>query len=559
MPSHASAQTDFRQPPRLLARFAVYAGLAVVFAAVGALLLARFNAGSEAESDLSEDAAYVADELGRDDLARTAFIARVTADEKAQLDDLLGRVAAARAVERASLVSPGGTITYSTEHGLIGRPERALNGNMLTSRVQVRWLLDATRTRGTLVVQRDADAVAAEVRRSFLTQAALVVLALLLLYAALIPVFKRVTAALAEREARYRSLMEQASDAIFVADPNGRLMDVNEKACALLGYHQDELLGKHAMELMSIRDVAKLPLHMAELAAGKTILDERPVRKKDGSFLIGDISAKKLDDGRVLASIRDVTDRKRLENELREAHKLEAVGRFAGGIADDFSELLGSIALHTDALARRVGSDADLDEIRSATQLGGSLTSQLLAVGSKQTLHPESLDVNHGLSMMHKVLKGMVGERVKLLVRPGEGVDHIYADPEQIEKVIVDLVLHARDGMPGGGTITIETANVDFSQNGRSRRTAGGRHVMLAISDTGDRRDSESRPFGDAEEDGGERLGLGLAAVYGVVHQSGGSIGIESEPGVGTTVRIYLPSTDAAAELHTALSGAQSS
>jgi signal transduction histidine kinase len=227
------------------------------------------------------------------------------------------------------------------------------------------------------------------------------------------------------------------------------------------------------------------------------------------------------------------------------------VGRFAGGIADDFSELLGSIAKHADVLARRVGRDPDLDEILAATRWGGSLTSQLLAVGSKQTLHPEMLDVNATLARMQTVLQGMAGERVELRVNPGDGVEHVFADPDQVEKVIVDLVLHARDAMPGGGTVTIETANVDFSQNGRSRRTAGGRHVMLAISDTGDR-------GVDPEEDGGERLGLGLSAVYGVVHQSGGSIGVESEPGVGTTVRIYLPSSDVAAGLEAALSGAKS-
>ena len=558
MPVPDRPQTDFRQPPRLVARFAVFAGLAVVLAAVGALILARFNASTEAESELGEDAAYIADELGRDDLARTAFIDRVTVDEEAQLDELLGRVGAARDVARASLVSPEGTITYSTDHGLIGRPEGALGGgDMLTSRAPVRWLLDARRTRGTLVVQRDAATVAAEIRRTFLTQAALVIVALLLLYGALIPVFKRVTAALAEREARYRTLMEQASDAIFVADANGRLMDVNAKACELLGYHQDELLGKHAMELMSIGDVEQLPLHMAELNAGRTLLVERPIRRKDGTFLTGDISAKKLEDGRVLASIRDVTERKRLETELREAHKLEAVGRFAGGIADDFSELLESVAKHAEALARRVGADADVDEIRRATEWGGSLTAQLLAVGSKQNLHPEPVDLNETLERMRPMLQGMAGERVDVVLRRGKDVDHIFADPQQLSKVIVDLVLHARDGMPGGGTVTVESENVDFSQNGRSRRTAGGRHVMLAISDTGDRRGHDARPFAEGEEEGGERLGLGLAAVYGVVHQSGGSIGIESEPGVGTTVRIYLPSSDQRAELDTALGRAQ--
>lgn len=310
---------ELHGPPRLLLRFAVYAGVAVVLAAVGALLLARFSAAASAQDELSSDAHYIADELGRDDLVRVAFDGRVPVDIEAQLDEFLGRAAGARDVARTTLVAPDGTVTYSTDHALIGKRADALGSGMLDARASVRWVLETSRTRGTLVAERNEAAVAAEVRRTFLTQAALVVLALLVLYAALIPVFRRVTAELearnrrlAESEARYRSLMEQASDAIFVADIKGRLTDVNERACELLGYTQEELLHLHAMDLMSIGDVAQLPLHVRDLRAGKTILVERPVRRKDGTFLVGDVSAKLLDDGRILTSIRDVTERRQL-------------------------------------------------------------------------------------------------------------------------------------------------------------------------------------------------------------------------------------------------------
>ena len=530
---------NLHEPPRLIVRFAVYAGAAVVLAAVGALLLARFGAASEAESELKDDAAYIADELGRDDLVRLAFVGRVAPDDEALLDDFLGRIASARDVTRASLVDPAGTITYSTEHSLAGRPAIELGRGTLAARVPVRWVLEAGRYRGTLVAERDDATVAAAVRHAFLTQAALVVLALLVLYVSLIPVFRRVTAELearhrrlAESEARYRSLMEQASDAIFVADERGRLTDVNERACELLGYTRDELLHKHAMDLLSIGDVAQLPLHKRDLEAGKAILVERPVRRKDGSLLAGDISAKILDDGRFVTSIRDVSERTR----LREAQKLEAVGRFAGGVADEFVSLLGSLSEHADALASRLGKDADVEEIRNAAAAGRSLTSQLLAVGSRQALEPEVLDLNETLLSMRDLLHDVVGGAIELVLRRGEGVAPVFADPEQIRKVIVDLALHARSDMPDGGTLTIETANVDFSANGHGRRTLGGRHTMLAIGDTG----------GGGDE-GGERLGLGLAAVFGTVHQSGGSIGVESEPGAGTTVRIYLPAAEVAA------------
>jgi PAS domain S-box-containing protein len=310
---------DLHGPPRLLLRFTVYAGVAVVLAAVGALLLARFSAAASAQDELASDAHFIADELGRDDLVRVSFGGRVSVDVEAQLDEFLGRTASARDVARTTLVAPDGTITYSTDHALIGSPATALGRGMLDSRAPVRWVLETSRTRGTLVAERSDAAVAAEVRRTFLTQAALVVVALLVLYVALIPVFRRVTAELearnrrlVESEGRYRTLMEQASDAIFVADDHGRLTDVNERACELLGYSREELLHKHAMDLLSIRDVARLPIDVHDLKGGKTMLVERPVRRGDGSVFVADISAKILSDGRFLTSIRDATERTRL-------------------------------------------------------------------------------------------------------------------------------------------------------------------------------------------------------------------------------------------------------
>jgi PAS domain S-box-containing protein len=529
-------------PPRLVLRFAVYAGAAVLLAVVGALLLSRFNASQSAESDLADDAAYVADELGRDDLVRVGFAGPVSDDVQAQLDEFLGPIVGARDLTGASLVAPDGTITYSTDHALRGRPASSLGTGTLAASAPVQWVLETGRTRGRFVAERDDAVIAAEVRREFLTQSALVVLALLLLYVGLIPVFRKVTAELearnhrlVESEGRYRTLMEQASDAIFVADAKGRLTEVNEHATELLGYTRDELLQRHAMDLMSVGDVAQLPLHMRDLKAGKTILVERPVRRKDGTFLTGDISAKILEDGRLMTSIRDVSERK----QLREAQKLEAVGRFAAGIADDFSELVDAVSRHADQLALRLGSDPDVDEIRTRLAATHSLTSQLRAVGSRQELHPEAVDLNELLDSRRDLLHDLAGPRVEVVFRPGDDVERVYADPVELERVIVDLVLHAHSAMPNGGTLTVETASVDFSKNGRSRRGAVGRHAMLSINDTG----------GDNGDESGERLGLGLATVYGVVHQSGGSIGIESEPGEGTTVRIYLPVAEVLAAL----------
>jgi PAS domain S-box-containing protein len=304
-------------PPRLVLRFAIYAGAAVLLAVLGALMLSRFNASQSAESDLADDAHYVADELGRDDLVRVGFAGLVSDDIQAQLDEFLGPIAGARDLTRASLVAPDGTITYSTDHALRGKPASALGTGTLDASAPVQWVLETGRTRGRFVAERNDAVIAAEVRRAFLTQSALVVLALLLLYGALIPVFRKVTAELearnrrlVESEGRYRTLMEQASDAIFVADAKGRLTEVNEHATELLGYTREELLQRHAMDLMSVEDVAQLPLHLRDLKAGKTILVERPVRRKDGTFLTGDVSAKILEDGRLMTSIRDVSERK---------------------------------------------------------------------------------------------------------------------------------------------------------------------------------------------------------------------------------------------------------
>ena len=182
-----SISTDPHGPPRLVLRFAVYAGAAVLLAVIGALLLSRFNASESAESDLADDAAYVADELGRDDLVRVAFAGRVTDDIQAQLDDFVGPIAGARDLTRASLVSPSGTITYSTDHALRGKPASALGNGTLDASSPVQWVLETGRTRGRFVAERNDAVIAAEVRRAFLTQSALVVLALLLLYGALDP------------------------------------------------------------------------------------------------------------------------------------------------------------------------------------------------------------------------------------------------------------------------------------------------------------------------------------------------------------------------------------
>ncbi len=268
------------------------------------------------------------------------------------------------------------------------------------------------------------------------------------------------------------------------------------------------------------------------------------------------VSGQPLQDARgrnlgAVVAMHDITERKQLEGQLRQGQKMEAVGRLAGGIAHDFNNLLNVITGYGEMLAERIPAgdpmSSKVDQIRKAANRAASLTRQLLAFSRKQVIEPRVLDLNDLLAEIDKMLRRMIGEDIELTTLQGPSLGRIKADPGQIEQIVMNLVVNARDAMPQGGKLSLETGNVDLDQ-GYARRHAGARagpYVALTVSDTGVGMDAETQshifePFFTTKEMG-KGTGLGLATVYGIVKQNGGYIEVQSSPNRGTTFRIYLP------------------
>jgi len=260
---------------------------------------------------------------------------------------------------------------------------------------------------------------------------------------------------------------------------------------------------------------------------------------------------------RVWGTQRDVSEQRRLEEQFRQSQKMEAVGQLAGGIAHDFNNLLTAILGNTQLLLRDLPpGDAmrgDVEEIRKASERAAGLTRQLLAYSRRQMLQPEILDLNVVVADMDRMLRRLIGEHIAFVSVPAPDLGRVRADPSQIEQVLVNLVVNARDAMAEGGRLTIETANVDLDASYAQDHlgAAPGPYAMLAVTDTGTGMDATVRahlfePFFTTKEVG-KGSGLGLSQVYGFVTQSGGHVAVDSTPGSGTTVALYLPAADEAA------------
>src|SRR5437016_554922 len=373
----------------------------------------------------------------------------------------------------------------------------------------------------------------------------------------------RAEQALRNSEQSYRSLVDGVRDVIFALSPGGEVTSLNPAFEEMTGFPPAEWVGRPFEAFVHPDDV---PLALDLF--GRVLQGEpRPtiqfrILTRAGTYRVAEFSATaQLRDGRltgILGIGRDVTERLGLEQQLRQAQKMEAVGRLAGGIAHDFNNILTAITGHADLLLEDLGHHdprrTDVDEIRRSAERAAGLTRQLLAFSRQQVLQPKVVDLNALVLDMDKLLRRLIGEDVELATVLDPTLGHVTADPGQLEQVIVNLAVNARDAMPQGGKLTLETCNIDLDSSYTLEHSLvkPGPYVQLTVSDSGIGMDEETQahafePFFTTKPRG-QGTGLGLAMVYGTVKQSGGFIWVYSEPGQGATFKIYLPRVDAPVE-----------
>jgi PAS domain S-box-containing protein len=373
---------------------------------------------------------------------------------------------------------------------------------------------------------------------------------------------------LREREAWLRAVMEQAGDELELFDLDGRVIDVNSAACAALGYSRDELCRLTVADIDPDWDQERFRQVARTRQPGQAITVETTHRRRDGSSFPVEVRSTVIDAGgilRVLSLSRDLTerrrgeeDRQRLQVQLAQAQKMESVGRLSGGVAHDFNNMLAVILGHTEmALDRVQPTDpihADLAEIQAAARRSADLTGQLLAFARKQPMAPRVLDLNERVAATLKMLERLVGEDVRLEWRPGEGLHRVRIDPSQLDQLLTNLCVNARDAITGVGTIAITTANAVLdAESVRGRPGAvPGTYASLGVRDTGcgmsaDQIERVFEPFFTTKQMG-RGTGLGLATVYGIVKQNAGFIEVVSSPGAGAAFTIYLPRAEGEAD-----------
>lgn len=355
---------------------------------------------------------------------------------------------------------------------------------------------------------------------------------------------------LSRSEEKYRLLVEHASDGILITDRNNAV-EANSKAHEMLGYSPGELLRRKIRDLIPPEDLTAWWGRFSELLDGRTILYECRLLRKDGASLAVEASGKMLQDGRILLIIRDISERQRREEQLRQTQRLEAVARLAVGVAREFNNLLTVITGYTDLVLESLGLHtpvrADLEEIRRAAQRAGALTRQLVVLDLKMPAEPELVDLNTLVAEMEGSLRDLAGEKIRIVTSLDPGIGQVKSEPAQLQQAIRNLVLQARHAMPGGGVVTITTTSavIDREYAGSHQTLDPGHYVLLAVSDTGAGLDPETQshifePFFVSKKLA-EGSGLGLCAAYGTVRRSGGHIRVHSELGRGSTFKIHLP------------------
>jgi PAS domain S-box-containing protein len=370
---------------------------------------------------------------------------------------------------------------------------------------------------------------------------------------------RRAEWAVQEQRAFLRQVIDISPTFMFAKDRQGRFTLVNAKLADAYGVTVEEVLGKTDADLNpNAEEVEAFRRDDEEVMASgmEKIVPEEPMTDASGKRrwlytvkrpLLGPSGTAE----QLLGVALDITDRKQTEDQLRQAQKMEAIGQLAGGVAHDFNNILGVIVGYADMLLKDLGPRHPgvrrLEQIHKAADRATALTRQLLAFSRKQILQPRVLDLNAVVGEVEAMLVRLIGANIQIIAVPAAGLGRVKADPGQVEQVIVNLAVNARDAMPQGGKLIIETANVSLDETFRRVHPGAqtGPHVVLAVSDTGCGMDADTlprifEPF-FTTKDKGKGTGLGLSTVYGIVKQSGGYVTVYSEPGRGTTFKVYLP------------------
>jgi PAS domain S-box-containing protein len=376
---------------------------------------------------------------------------------------------------------------------------------------------------------------------------------------------KRAEEQLRRSESRYRSIIESAPYGVFRVDQNGRIAMANSAFATMLGYQTPD-------EVLCLNTATDVYLTSVEQQRARDFASEDPAvgyetkwKRKDGKTITVRLGGRRLpDDGELPGGfevfVEDITEQRSLQKQFEHAQKMEAVGRLAGGVAHDFNNLLMVISGYAELIEQSPTTESKkasqyVTQIREASSRAASITRQLLAFSRKQVLEPTILNLNQVVKDLGKMLPRLLGEDIEIVLNLDPHLSTLRADRGQLEQVIMNLAVNARDAMPKGGRLTIETANVTLDtayHQGGEVSVPAGRHVLLAVSDTGIGMNAETQlhifePFFSTKEEG-KGTGLGLATVYAIVKQSRGFIWVDSEPGKGCIFKIYLPRVDIAVE-----------
>jgi len=370
---------------------------------------------------------------------------------------------------------------------------------------------------------------------------------------------RQAEAALRANEERFRALVENSSDALLLVDAVGRLVYVATSTERHLGWNPGQMAGRSLLDYLHPDDRALATLRIGEALRhpGEPVTQELRVRHGDGAWRIVEaIAVNRLEEPSVRAIVinaRDLTDRRQLEEALRQSQKMEAVGQLAGGVAHDFNNLLTAILGYCNLIVEDLPPDhplrPDLDGIREAGERAAGVTRQLLAFSRRQMLQPQIVDVNELVGQLEKLLKRAAGDAIELTMELDEHISPVRVDPSSIEQVVINLAVNAKDAMPAGGRLAIETANVEIADTPEARSSPEtspppGSYVRLSVADTGAGMSEETRrhifePFFTTKPLG-RGVGLGLATVYGIVKQNNGYIFAASDPGRGATFSVFL-------------------